>query len=255
MRRFVARGIWTDAALLIVSTTAGTFTSGERGVLLKKTVAVSLLVSLLLQMSFTIKETTAMVPILVIFGRPGAGKTTVAEASASLLQQNGIAAQCIDLDVCVPQWMKDNFAQGIYPTLSERNVFANEACSYVSRQLEETQPDVSLVSFSFVNADLRNVFRNKFPGAVWALIDTPENEAQVRIEQRSGHFYKGKVGTNAGTKPKDSTNNDANNSDWNFAPVTFPHEILNGENTVKENAENVQHIFLSKFHNADSLLK
>ena len=153
--------------------------------------------------------------MVIVFGRPGAGKTTVAEqAYQSLQTSKGPSSlshyRCcaIDLDVCVPQWMKDNFAQGIYPTLAERLEFAESACDHVVQQqmqlhhakdhvptssIEEVTrtKTITIVSFSFVNTDLRNVFRQRFPHATWVLLDTTEMEAQRRIELRQGHFYKG----------------------------------------------------------------
>ena len=50
--------------------------------------------------------------MVVIFGRPGAGKSTVAHAALELAQQRGIQCLGLDLDSCVPQWMRDNFANG-----------------------------------------------------------------------------------------------------------------------------------------------
>jgi hypothetical protein len=56
---------------------------------------------------------------------------------------------------------------------------------------ETTTKTITIISFSFVNTDLRNVFRQRFPHAQWVLMDTTEMEAQRRIEQRQGHFFKG----------------------------------------------------------------
>eukprot|EP00814_Leptocylindrus_danicus_P005689 CAMPEP_0116047302 /NCGR_PEP_ID=MMETSP0321-20121206/28791_1 /TAXON_ID=163516 /ORGANISM="Leptocylindrus danicus var. danicus, Strain B650" /LENGTH=81 /DNA_ID=CAMNT_0003529117 /DNA_START=190 /DNA_END=435 /DNA_ORIENTATION=+ len=69
------------------------------------------------------------VPIVVVFGRPGAGKTTIAEAADKLLKDKHNVEEIItlDLDVCIPQWMKDNFTNGIYPTLAQRDQFAGLA--------------------------------------------------------------------------------------------------------------------------------
>ena len=65
---------------------------------------------------------------LIIFGRPGAGKSTIAER---LIAHPDANAYNVDLDVCVPQWMRDNFAKGVYPTLAERQAFASDAADYV----------------------------------------------------------------------------------------------------------------------------
>lgn len=64
------------------------------------------------------------IPMVVVFGRPGAGKTAVADRAVELLllhpQQQSLRSSSIlrpiglDLDVCVPQWMRDNFAKGFY---------------------------------------------------------------------------------------------------------------------------------------------
>jgi gluconate kinase len=112
-----------------------------------------------------------------------------------------------------------------------------------------TQTIVTIVSFSFVNTDLRTVFRQRFPHANWVLINTTETEAQRRIEQRQGHFYKGKQQQHVQVEPNDpiqyettkttmkdmttgtkqqNDDHDNNNSDWEFAPVTFDHVVLPG---------------------------
>lgn len=216
-------------------------------------------------------------PIIVIFGRPGAGKSAVADAAIAQAEAAGIDnALALDLDVCVPQWMRDNFAKGIYPTLQQRKEFALSACDYVDSKLSsdstsanavvenddiESSVDVSaaIISFSFVNTDLRDVFRERFPHALWALMDVTDEVAKERIDAREGHFYKGappaggEIG-NLEEKPDgvvdvvvvaDNSSNgkqdelDVDNSEWNFAPVTFSHTILNGNEDVEVNAKKV----------------
>jgi len=54
--------------------------------------------------------------IVIIFGRPGAGKSTIAAVSyARLLEdkrkKNEAICTYLDLDDCVPQWMKENFSK------------------------------------------------------------------------------------------------------------------------------------------------
>jgi gluconate kinase len=174
------------------------------------------------------------VPMVVIFGRPGAGKTTVADGAA------GPNITRLDLDVCVPQWMRDNFAAGIYPNLAERQAFAGSACEYVDQCLQEkdTVPLAAIVSFSFVNTDLRDIFRAHFPQAKWILIDTTEDESQRRIQERQGHFFKGNVTESAETKsPSTTSSRPEDDSDWEFAPVSFPHIVLDGGDPVDVNAK------------------
>ena len=216
-------------------------------------------------------------PIIVIFGRPGAGKSTVANAAIAQAKAAGIGnTLALDLDVCVPQWMRDNFAKGIYPTLQQRKEFALSACDYVDSKLSsdsssannaveshdiESSADISaaIISFSFVNTDLRDVFRERFPNARWALMDVTDEVAKARIDAREGHFYKGappageKTGNlerkpdevaDVGVVADNSSNDkqdkeDIDNSEWNFAPVTFSHTILNGNDDVEVNAKKV----------------
>ena len=289
-------------------------------------------------------------PMLVVFGKPGAGKTTVANAALSKLETmrkigssttstttteeiNAASAavdlvmknlNCVglDLDVCVPQWMKDNFSNGIYPTLEERQEFALNACDYVDQQLQEqekrsrqqrlqqlqrndevmdnndkkkkeTTPTTttigggdcsstklsssssssslssSIISFSFVNTDLRDTFRSRFPTAIWVLIDTDDEEATKRINLRQDHFYKGKDPSVDASSDDDNTSQqqtakekeeeelpksssvsaaDKDNSEWLFAPVTFPHHVLPGQNSVDENADTVLQILFDQFN-------
>ena len=282
-------------------------------------------------------------PMLVVFGKPGAGKTTVANAALSKLEtmqkssndEERIAVvkdlDCViglDLDVCVPQWMKDNFSNGIYPTLEERREFALNACDYVDQQLQEqeersrqqrqlqrndevmdnndndkkkketttTTPTTtgggggdcsstklsssssslssSIISFSFVNTDLRDTFRSRFPNAIWVLIDTDDEEATKRINERQDHFYKGKSNkdnpssdvdassdSDDNTSPRQtvkeeeaelpkssSVSAEDDNSEWLFAPVTFPHHVLPGKNSVDENSDTVLQILFDQFN-------
>jgi len=161
----------------------------------------------------------------------------------------------LDLDVCVPQWMRDNFAQGIYPTLEERGAFVADACEYVDLELAKRRGSDSacVVSFSFVNEDLRAAWRAHFPQAAWCLVDTSAASADIRIAQREGHFYNVE---GAGADPTAASKIvsvaepaagaevegggglavDEDNSEWDFAPVTHPHHVLDGEAPVHANA-------------------
>jgi hypothetical protein len=212
-------------------------------------------------------------PIVVVFGKPGAGKSTVADCAIQLLvEQNSNSQQLpgstsstqvwpvgLDLDVCVPQWMRDNFAAGIYPTLEQRNEFALSCCDHVELSLLQFEKEkqqandprllAGVVSFSFVNKDLRDIFRSRFPLATWVLMDTVDEEAKLRIEQREGHFYQGKTDASLSSgetakakKEETSPGSDKDNSEWNFAPVTFHHVLLNGYDPIEKNAEKVAKI-------------
>lgn len=186
-------------------------------------------------------------PIFVLFGRPGSGKSTVADQAAVLFQERSSIQQSqqqspkmlpverIDLDVCVPQWMRDNFSKGIYPTIQERAEFANACCDHVEQSMRNNNTNTNelfaavatLVSFSFVNSDLRDIFRRHFPHAQWILLCTAPDEAQRRIDQRQGHFYK------RGPNQPDAMDR---NAEWEFAPVTFSHYRLDGLDSVDQNA-------------------
>jgi hypothetical protein len=184
----------------------------------------------------------------------------------------------LDLDVCVPQWMRDNFNIGIYPTLEERYTFANTACQYVKGQYTEhiskasheiSEKTIIIVSFSFVNEDLRQTFQQSFSdGIIWILIDTDPDTAQHRINNRTNHFYKGQqvlkkefIANNCDNQnsisiitqqqqqqqppPLKASSKDDNNSDWDFAPVTFQHYFkLNGLDPVENNACKVTQIII-----------
>ena len=199
--------------------------------------------------------------LLLNYHSPGAGKTTCANAAVNLIR-TGVGCdfdprkyQCLplDLDVCVPQWMRDNFSQGIYPTLEQRGTFMLDACEYINGEINDALKNVAdqtelitIISFSFVNTDLRAAFRDVFPGAQWILVDTQKQLSEERIQAREGHFYK-----NASTS--DENNNDNNNeakealsnntvddnSEWEFRPVDFPHTVLDGRDTVEDNAKRI----------------
>lgn len=210
-----------------------------------------------LDIAFSEEATGSRKRITIIFGRPGAGKTSIASVVCKMLEsqskgkkQSATTNECLylDLDDCVPQWMKDNFSKGIYPNLQQRIEFAHESCRYVRQKtgVIAELPDCTvyhvLISFSFVNKDLREIFRSEFPNALWILVNTSEEEAQKRIESRNGHFYHGPV------KRIDSKvhNNAAlNNDDWKFYPVTFPHISLNGLDPIQDNSQKVVAALLS----------
>ena len=164
----------------------------------------------------TIAAAAALRP-LIIFGRPGAGKSTIAERLIAHPDADG--AYNVDLDVCVPQRMRDNFAKGIYPTLAERQAFASDAAEYVTTE-SAGKDACCVVSFSFVNDDLRDSFRERFPDATWALVDASDALAGERIASRDGHFY---------NPPP------ARGDEWRFAPVEFEHLVLDAMKPVEEN--------------------
>lgn len=211
--------------------------------------------------------------MVVVFGRPGAGKTTISTAALTKIQNtsNDIKASLLDLDVCVPSWMKDNFAKGIYPTLEQRNEFSITACNYIDEEINTMRKNITndddgddngngtqqplfiIISFSFVNTDLRDNFRSRFPHAKWALVDVDDSTAKERIDNRTDHFYKGSPSPPSATKksehdssssPKKGENENEDegskndkNSEWNFSPVGFAHLILNGSLPIQQNAE------------------
>ena len=214
---------------------------------------------------------TTCTPIIVIFGKPGAGKSTLADAAIARAKAAGIdRTLALDLDVCVPPKMRDNFANGIYPSLQQRKDFALSACDYVDSKLNHSgsasaASTAAIISFSFVNTDLRDVFRERFPHARWALMDVTDKVAKERIDTREGHFYKGappggdssdveqnlaegEAGCAADSSSNDNNQDEADvndNSEWNFAPVSFSHTRLDGNEDVEVNAKKVLSILHS----------
>ena len=174
---------------------------------------------------------------------PGAGKTTISEKAVRALSSvSNINVLYEDLDVCVPQWMRDNFGRGIYPNLEERSAFMKTACQHVESSVakkKETICDgrrlVVIVSFSFVNTDLREGFRRHFPDATWILIDSDEVLASERIAAREGHFYKNAEKSRIG----EAVSNSEENSQWEFKRVTFDHVALDGRDTIESNAKKI----------------
>ena len=143
---------------------------------------------------------------------------------------------------------QDNFAKGKYPTLNERAVFIQEAIEYVNNEIQTAQQNtkhnklIVIVSFSFVNTDLRTAFRESFPDSVWILVDTSDDLAKERISKREGHFYKNTDNVKEAeedTMANAAKDKDDDNSEWNFQPVTFPHMILDGRQDVEVNARQI----------------
>lgn len=227
------------------------------------------------------------VPLFVLFGRPGAGKTTVAHAVVELLHNTDsvcldVPATTIDdhsattttnkwrlihadLDVCIPEWMKDNFRKGVYPDHGQRVRFADDACDHVdglirdatttTSSTSETARIVVLVSFSFVNTDLRDRVRERYNNEDnesqkrtrlhWILLDTNVAESNRRIASREGHFYEteNEQTTDATTTATDDNAEETKSkecgSEWVFAPVTFDHLVLDGLARAEENAASI----------------
>lgn len=174
---------------------------------------------------------SSQIPIFVLCGRPGSGKTTVAKAFASSTGNNDECLH-VDLDICVSQKLRDNFAKGIYPTVQERACFMDAACDYVEKMMSRHHDRrYCLVSFSFVNTDLRNGFRSHFPSSRWVLINTSESTALQRIAEREGHFYK-----------EGAVEDSARGPEWQFAPIDFEHHVLDGARCVTDNVEGLRSI-------------
>jgi hypothetical protein len=64
-------------------------------------------------------------------------------------------------------------------------------------------------------------------------------EADRRIQLREGHFY------NQETSDEREVV-DEENYDWNFAPVTFPHVILDGSDGIESNANKIVKLIKEK---------
>ena len=119
---------------------------------------------------------------------------------------------------------------------------------------------ICIISFSFVNNDIRDIFRSQFPFAEWILIDTSEDEATKRIKEREGHFYKGQ--TVAKSKINDigivaeptanakddllAQNDDKDNSDWKFDTPNFSHAVFDGYDSIQVNAEKIVERIMSR---------
>lgn len=139
--------------------------------------------------------------------------------------------------------------------------FISNACDYVTDNINNVHSNnqsdddsnrslLVIVSFSFVNTEMRVEYRKRFPTSSWILVDTTKDLAEERILSREGHFYKGSGGgSNAdnvnGGEDSDPTTetkvkeNDLDNSEWDFQAVDFPHIALDGSHDVDTNAKKV----------------
>eukprot|EP00804_Cyclotella_cryptica_P022906 CCRYP_005098-RA/>CCRYP_005098-RA protein AED:0.06 eAED:0.06 QI:252/0.5/0.66/1/0.5/0.33/3/228/241 len=210
--------------------------------------------------------------MIVIFGRPGAGKSTICQEVTRLLTaKDSMDAPTttapdylyLDLDVCVPQWMRVS-TTGIYPSLQQRSNFISDACKHVNSQIQSastrSNPQlVVIISFSFVNIDMRISFRERYPYSHWILVDTTQHVAEERIAAREGHFYKGaQTNENAHSKQGGNLENnttsqmddktdidEGENSEWEFQPVAFDHAVLDGCDTINYNATRIAELIHS----------
>ena len=135
------------------------------------------------------------------------------------------------------------------------------ACDYVTDNINNVHSNnqsdddsnrslLTIVSFSFVNTDMRVEFRKRFPTSSWILVDTTKDLAEERILSREGHFYKGSgggdnadnVNSEEDADPSTETKvkeNDLDNSEWDFQAVDFPYMALDGSHDVDTNAKKV----------------
>ena len=142
----------------------------------------------------------------------------------------------------------------MYPTLQQRAAFISNACDYVKGQIKSSTRNkdernvrlITIVSFSFVNIDLRDAFRDEFPRARWILVDTDARTSEGRISAREGHFYddapsdEGDDGGGGGARGGDANGGSDDGSEWEFRPVDFPHVILDGREPVEFNANRIE---------------
>lgn len=98
---------------------------------------------------------------------------------------------------------------------------------------------------------MRIIFREQYRQSQWVLVHTKPDVAEERILARQGHFYKGANAEAAGAStgddcangndPKDGSNksDSRDNSEWEFQPVEFPHVVLDGCDSITENAKHI----------------
>ncbi len=71
-------------------------------------------------------------------------------------------------------------------------------------------------------------------------MDTTRDLAEERILAREGHFYKvANNTTRHAAKCSNQSTNDSDNSEWEFQPVDFSHIVLDGRNSISENANRI----------------
>jgi hypothetical protein len=107
-----------------------------------------------------------------------------------------------------------------------------------------------IVSFSFVNNDMRCIFREKFPSSKWILLDTSDEIVSLRISQRKGHFYDGEVVDKMKNIHMYNTYK-VDNLESNFEAIDYDHFIINGEDPIEFNVNKIlkiNRIKLLEFH-------
>lgn len=217
--------------------------------------------------------------------RPAMDEGEIVTVSSSMQHSYSTLLPTLKLKHIFPA--KENFAKGMYPTLQQRQEFVSDACNYVKDEINnfairyrstngpvQHEQFIVIISFSFVNSDLRESFRERFPNAQWILVDTKEDVAQERIQARKDHFYKGKSNSEVGdcsdamemvaadakeegrcincntVKSGTTTNAEGtiantvdtttqDNSDWEFNPVDFEHVVIDGSDPVEINVAHI----------------
>ncbi len=119
--------------------------------------------------------------LIIIYGLPGSGKTTIAEAIAAAFR-----AHVCDWDDCIPPAIKKKIRKKTLPTEEERDALIGQYIGRIAEMLT-AYPVVASCSLPFRRH--RQQIRQHFPGVLFLYLDAPFAVLQQRLSRRQRHFF------------------------------------------------------------------
>jgi carbohydrate kinase (thermoresistant glucokinase family) len=128
--------------------------------------------------------TTTPVPVVVVMGVAGSGKTTVGRALAERL-----AWAYAEGDEFHPQANVVKMRSGVPLTDADREPWLDAIALWLEERLARRQPGV--VACSALKRSYRDRLRRAAPDLRVVYLDAPRDVLSARIERRVGHFFPG----------------------------------------------------------------
>lgn len=147
---------------------------------------------------------------IIIFGKPGCGKTTLGKLVAKKLQ-----IPFRDIDDTIPPYFKELNRKGVL-------VPPKDVLSYFLKEIEDIKKINSFVGAQvFLKDQYAWMIFNVLPQAKFFYLDVPDVILKKRLKQRE-HFYKEELHEKAV-----------------FETVTIPHKVIDGTKSVEELAKTI----------------
>ncbi len=149
-------------------------------------------------------------PLLVLFGKPGAGKDTI---SNIFQEQYGYYVYHADTEITY----KEKLQRGEIPTTEDRDQFL----AYKVGRIQELQKEYEkiLMNWAFVSDRQRQMFTQAYPQAQFILVQTDREQIEKRLHDapRKGHNLTTELALKLGDV---------------FEEPTIPHDVINNNGWI-----------------------